>query len=1535
MARELLAVVALFCLAAVAARSDTTGPQQEDEESTLAAGLVAHYAAPTGNVVRVDPDAQFDWESASPDPRIAAGDSFRVTWRGKLLVPTTGNYLFHLHASGRVGLRVAGRVVVPAGTPVNGWVAGDRVPLERGYSDVELEFEKSLDHARIGLFWESRAFALEPIAPRWLFHDKSPAPDGLPFEQGAELVRAYRCAACHIVPGNDDPPPAPSLAQLGGHIRREWLERWLESPHTTRSDARMPEFGLSRADAQAIAAFLVALPNPAARAARATPGRSAVGEQLFRSLGCLACHRLGDTGGTGPFAGGALDGIGAKRSADHLRLWLTKPASVNPDHRMPVFALTAEEASDLASFLGALGSAEAEPAAAAAEPLAGQGRELVITHRCAACHAIPGLERPARAAGLLARSADRRSPLDWKRSCLGSPDSMRGRPGYDLPAEQIAALRGFVDQLPERTAPPSEFERGRRLLSESNCLACHARDLARGLEPASADGPHTGDAADAQAGLRGELEPPSLTAVGDKFLDDVLARLVQGALPPRRPWLKVRMPRFAHSDADQSAILSFLVRHDRIPERPGAVASARPAAAPALPATTRTGSAAQKPAVRGDAATRGTLPPDSDPAAAPPPGRRAAAATDHGGDSSPAALDPAAALAAGHQLVSPRGFGCMSCHTLGKHQPKGIAVHARGSDLVGIGARVRHAWFLRWVKDPARIVPGMEMPSITVPVAGLLDGRVETQIEALWQALNSPSFVVPSDRDSAEQILALGAKDTPEVLRDVIFDCPPGSGWCTRSFAVGLPNRHNLLIDLDSMSLRGWWIGDFARERTEAKTWLWEPAGLPVWSRAAEMTTVALRRRDSGEIAVAQKEGQTVGWLEGWERSAASVSLSYRLRFVGLRWVRVRETIRATEPSGPPGFVRDLVMSNVPAEFEAVALEPARDTARVTANRLTRTGPLGATTVEAPGGTMWQAAAAGAPADAAFAVPGAPDASGDASYHLTLRYTASFVTPRSAERPARPEQVPTLTRRGAAAAPAARRAPEQLSVLPGYEATRLPLDPSVMPTAIAFRPDGTPVVCSLRGEVLLARDTDGDGIEDTWTVFSDHLAAPFGVLTDGDDVIVSHKPEVVRLVDSDGDGRADQARVIATGWGYDPDYHDWTFGLVRDSQRNLYVTLGSDYQSPKRPEAARPLRGHALRIAPTGNIEDLARGLRFAVGLAINREDQVFFSDNQGVQNTFNEINHLVPSARYGVPALADPPADQDAWPERKAAIEIPHPLTRSVNGICFLDSGGDRSRSVFGPFARHGVGCEYDTRGLIRFTLQKVGDTYQGACYPFSLLEGLEGSAGATASSGAGSDRAEPVLAAAGGAPDKRAQPADQPAGAVPRDTRSQFLGPIACAVSPNGDLYVGGMRDSGWGGGNNVGELVRIRPHGVLPLGVREVRAFRNGFVIGFTGPVQRKAADDPAQYSISSYRRIWRGTYATPDSDRRNETVHSVRVTDDGRSVVLMLDGMRAGFVYDIHVRSVAPDAASLWPADAYYTLNQIPDASAADLVRISGR
>ena len=105
------------------------------------------------------------------------------------------------------------------------------------------------------------------------------------------------------------------------------------------------------------------------------------------------------------------------------------------------------------------------------------------------------------------------------------------------------------------------------------------------------------------------------------------------------------------------------------------------------------------------------------------------------------------------------------------------------------------------------------------------------------------------------------------------------------------------------------------------------------------------------------------------------------------------------------------------------------------------------------------------------------------------------------------------------------------------------------------------------------------------------------------------------------------------------------------------------------------LRGRVLRLVPQStdrhqplsfNVQEVSIGHRFPIGIALSRDAQLFVTDNQGnynpVQRTESRSNRhattvLLTSwiATAQTPPLTDP------------AVNIPHPWTRSVNGICFL----------------------------------------------------------------------------------------------------------------------------------------------------------------------------------------------------------------------------------------------------------------------------
>jgi hypothetical protein len=461
-----------------------------------------------------------------------------------------------------------------------------------------------------------------------------------------------------------------------------------------------------------------------------------------------------------------------------------------------------------------------------------------------------------------------------------------------------------------------------------------------------------------------------------------------------------------------------------------------------------------------------------------------------------------------------------------------------------------------------------------------------------------------------------------------------------------------------------------------------------------------------------------------------------------------------------------------------------------------------------------------------------------------------------------------------------------LSVVPGYDAVRLPLPRSEMPAGLAWRDDGTLVMCSLKGTVWFVRDTDGDGLEDSLQLVADGLAAPYGIACQGEAIDVATKFGVVRLSDLGDDGRARRAEVVASGWGYTADYHDWTIGLPRDAGGNYYVGLPCQQDDRSTEEAY--LRGTVVSLRPRRptlesprhfELEPISSGLRFPMGLAIDRDGALFATDNQGNYTPFNELNHLRRGFRYGfVNKLEAKPGFQP--PHEDPVIAIPHPWTRSVNGICFLYTPAAVQKRLggneFGPFEGHLIGCEFDTRRLIRMSLEKFGDAFQGAAYPFSV---------------------EPAV----GEP--------------------TFEGPVVCAMSPRGDIYVGNLRDSGWGGGQNTGSIVRLRPVGGVPVGISEIHAMPDGFSIDFNAPVDRDRAGEATNYAVSSYRRAATPAYGSPDVDRETESIVNVGLSPDLRRVVLRLKRMRSGFVYEFQLRSLAGEKQTFFPTEAYYTLRNV--------------
>ena len=98
--------------------------------------------------------------------------------------------------------------------------------------------------------------------------------------------------------------------------------------------------------------------------------------------------------------------------------------------------------------------------------------------------------------------------------------------------------------------------------------------------------------------------------------------------------------------------------------------------------------------------------------------------------------------------------------------------------------------------------------------------------------------------------------------------------------------------------------------------------------------------------------------------------------------------------------------------------------------------------------------------------------------------------------------------------------------------------------------------------------------------------------------------------------------------------------------------------------------------------------------------------------------------------------------------------------------------------------------------------------------------------------------------------------------------------------------------------------------------------GFRLKFARAVDRGAASKPESYSVSGYTRVWKGGYTTADSGRHRAKVTSAEVSEDGISVMLGIEGLRTGHVYEVTCGKIAGDEAEMWPATGHYSLHRIP-------------
>lgn len=246
--------------------------------------------------------------------------------------------------------------------------------------------------------------------------------------------------------------------------------------------------------------------------------------------------------------------------------------------------------------------------------------------------------------------------------------------------------------------------------------------------------------------------------------------------------------------------------------------------------------------------------------------------------------------------------------------------------------------------------------------------------------------------------------------------------------------------------------------------------------------------------------------------------------------------------------------------------------------------------------------------------------------------------------------------------------PSELDVPPGFE-VQVFADDLVNPRMLAVHDSGTVYVTRRKlGDVLMLRDTDGDGRADERRVVANRTNA-HGIAIDGDTLyLVTIKELYKTSIQSDG-SLAPLERLISDlpDAGQHPNRT-----LVVGPDKQLYLSVGSTCNAcaDDNPENAT-----LLQVKPDGSSRKIfASGLRNTIGFAFEPETGVLYGMDHGMDwlgdnVQHEELNLIQKGKSYGWPYIYEEdginPADQppgkithQQWAARSVApvgLYVPH----------------------------------------------------------------------------------------------------------------------------------------------------------------------------------------------------------------------------------------------------------------------------------------
>lgn len=459
-----------------------------------------------------------------------------------------------------------------------------------------------------------------------------------------------------------------------------------------------------------------------------------------------------------------------------------------------------------------------------------------------------------------------------------------------------------------------------------------------------------------------------------------------------------------------------------------------------------------------------------------------------------------------------------------------------------------------------------------------------------------------------------------------------------------------------------------------------------------------------------------------------------------------------------------------------------------------------------------------------------------------------------------------------------------------YTISPIPIPEGIILEAggLAFNEQGQLAVPTRRGEVWMISNPGSDS--PSFQRFGQGLHEPLGIAYRNGAYYIAQRGELTKLEDTNDNGTADRYKTIYR-WPLTGNYHEYSYGPVFLPDGDMIVTLNLSWIGYG--ASLTDWRGWMLRITEDGEMTPIATGLRSPLGIGLNAEDDIFYTENQGDWIGSGWMTHLETGDFAGHPEglrwthMPNSPLDlrfedindsegltlyeqSKNFPEIKnPAVWFPH----TIMGISTADILLIENDDQIGPFTGQMLVGDQGHSKIMRVYLEKINGEYQGAVFGFR--EGLAS-------------------------------------------------GVIKLEWGPDNQIYAG-MTNRGWGstGRENFG-IDRIIWNGNIPFEMQKINAESNGFTLTFTKPVDHHSAIDINNYRVTDFTYRYDSAYGSPVINRQNKTITRLDIAEDMMSIRLYVDGLREGYINEIQVEGIqSADGTGLLHPVGYYTLNNFPE------------